>query len=37
MIIGVAGKQTLISVRAEIAFRAGTGGLHPAERKPVGD
>jgi hypothetical protein len=31
MIVGVSGKQTLMSVRAEIAFRAGTGGLHSAE------
>jgi hypothetical protein len=37
MIAGVSGKQTRMSVRAEIAFRAGTGGLHSAERKPVGD
>jgi hypothetical protein len=31
MIVGAAGKQTPISVRAEIAFCAGTGGLHSAE------
>ena len=31
MIVGASGKQTLISIRAEIAFRAGTGSLHSAE------
>ena len=30
MIAGDSGKQTLISVRADITFRAGTGGLRSA-------
>jgi hypothetical protein len=36
MITGVAGKQTRISVWAEIAFRPGTGGLFLAENKLLG-